>query len=165
MKYCYECGSKLVLKECFNCEESEGLVPYCEKCDAFRFPIFNTAVSMVVCNKDYSKVLLIQQYHRGVYGLVAGYVEKGENLGETLIRELKEEVNLDTMSFRYNDSKYYEKTNSLMCNFIVQAEEENFKLNSEVDIARWFDIKTAQKEVMQHSLASYFLDKAVEKLK
>ena len=164
MKYCWECGNKLILKECFNCSESEGLVPYCEKCGTFRFPIFNTAVSMVVFNKDFSKSLLIQQYNRGVYGLVAGYVEKGENLLQTLIRELKEETNLNAISFKFNESKYFDKTNTLMCNFMVQAESEDIKTNSEIDEAHWFDISTACKNVYPNSLAGYFLDLAVEKI-
>lgn len=59
MKYCIECGKELILKENFNCGVSEGLVPYCTNCEVFRFPQFNTSVSMVVFNKDYSKILLI----------------------------------------------------------------------------------------------------------
>ena len=92
MTYCSKCGSELIEKECFNCGISEGVVPYCSKCDEFRLPPFNTAVSMVVCNKDYSKILLIKQYGRDFNILVAGYVTKGENLENTLKRELKEET-------------------------------------------------------------------------
>lgn len=164
MKYCLECGSKLILKECINCGISEGNIPYCEKCQTFRFPVFNIAVSMVIYNNDFSKILLIKQYGKNANILVAGYVSKGENLAETLKRELKEEVNLTPVSFKYNDSQYYEKSNTLICNFIVQAENEHYTLNSEVDCAEWFDIETAQKEVLQNSLASYFLNLSVKKL-
>lgn len=45
--HCPKCGNKLVLKFC----ENEGLVPYCEVCEKFKFPPFSTAVSMVVVNK------------------------------------------------------------------------------------------------------------------
>lgn len=163
MKYCIECGKELVLKENFNCGVSEGLVPYCTNCGEFRFPQFNTSVSMVVFNRDYSKILLIQQYGRGVNILVAGYVTKGENLEQTIKRELKEEVNLDLLSFCYNESRYFEKTNSLICNFIIQSANEDFKLNPEVDYAKWYDIETAKEVVYQSSLAQYFLLKAIEK--
>ncbi len=165
MKYCYECGTKLVLKECYNCKEFEGMIPYCEKCKEYRFPMFNIAVSMVVFNKECSKILLIKQYHRDANILVAGYVSKGENLGEALKRELHEEVKLTLHDYKFNDSKYFEKSNSLLCNFIVRVEDENFSLNSEVDSAHWFDIKTAKEEVLHNSLASYFLDLAVDKMK
>lgn len=85
------------------------MVPYCPKCNQFRFPQFNTSVSMVVFNKDFSKILLIQQYNRGVNILVAGYVIKDDNLEQTIKRELKEEVNLDILSFKYNENSYFEK--------------------------------------------------------
>ena len=37
--YCQDCGNKLTLKFC----ENEGLVPYCNVCDEFKFPPFKTA--------------------------------------------------------------------------------------------------------------------------
>lgn len=164
MKYCIECGSELILKENFNCGVSEGMVPYCPSCNQFRFPQFNTSVSMVVFNKDFSKILLIQQYNKGVNILVAGYVSKGDNLEQTIKRELKEEVNLDILSFKYNESSYFEKTNSLICNFIVQSANEDFTLNPEVDYAQWYDIETAKKVIYQNSLAQYFMLKAIDKI-
>ena len=164
MKYCIECGTELVLKENFNCGISEGMIPYCPNCNEFRFPQFNTSVSMIVFNKDYSKILLIQQYGRGLNILVAGYVTKGECLEQTLKRELKEEVNLNLLSFKYNESHYFEKTNSLICNFIVQAESEDFKLTPEVDYAQWYSISEAKEAIYKNSLAEDFLLKAIEKM-
>lgn len=164
MKYCIECGAALTEKENFNCGISEGFVPYCRNCNEFRFPPFNTSISMIVCNKDYSKILLIQQYGRGVNILVAGYVNKGETLEQTLKRELKEEVNLDLISFRYNESQYFEKTNSLICNFIVRTQNEDFKLTPEVDFAKWYSIEDAKNEIYKNSLAEYFLKTALNKI-
>lgn len=164
MNYCFECGSKLQLKECFNQGISEGLIPYCPKCSEFRFPIFNVAVSMVIYNKDFSKILLIKQYGKDVNILVAGYVSKTENLESALIRELKEEVGLNVLSFKYNESKYFEKSNTLICNFIVQAESEDFKLTSEVDSAQWFLIDDAKKAIYKNSLAEYFMNLSITKV-
>ena len=52
MKYCVECGTKLIYKEL----ENEGMIPYCEKCHEYRFPIFSSAVSMIILNPDKSKL-------------------------------------------------------------------------------------------------------------
>lgn len=75
MKYCLECGTELVMKE----SEGEGQVPYCNACEMFRFPIFSTAISTAVLNREKNKILLIQQYNRPDYILLAGYVNKGED--------------------------------------------------------------------------------------
>lgn len=164
MKYCIECGTKLIEKECVNFGISEGLVPYCPHCNEFRFPMYNVAVSAVIFNPDYSKILLIQQYGRPRNILVAGYVNKGENLSSALIREIKEEVNLSVRDYRFNESAYYEGSNTLICNFIVQAQNEDFSLSQEVDEAEWFDINTAKDVVYKGGLAEGFLNKAVSKL-
>lgn len=164
MKYCYKCGAELTQKECFNCGISDGIFPYCESCGEFRFPFFNVAVSSVIFNKDYSKILLIQQYGRPFNILVAGYVNKTETLEHALVREIQEEVNLKVKDFKFNESSYFEKSNSLICNFIVCVENENFELTQEVDSAHWFTLQNAIKEVKESSLAEYFLNKAVKKL-
>lgn len=164
MKYCFKCGEKLIEKECFNCGLSDGFFPYCPNCNEFRFPFFNSAVSMVIFNKDYSKILLIKQYGRDWNILVAGYVSKGENLETALVRELKEETGLNAVSFKFNESQYFEKSNSLINNFIVQVEDENFELNQEVDFAKWYTINEAKDAIYKNSLAEYFLNLAINKI-
>lgn len=164
MKYCYECGTELVQKECFNCGVSDGFFPYCEKCSAFRFPFFNVAVSSVIFNKDLTKILLIKQYGRENNILVAGYVNKTETLEEALIREIKEEVGLKVISYKFNQSRYFEKSESLICNFISKTDSEEYTLNPEVDSAEWFTFDDAKKSVMPESLAEYFLKSAIDKV-
>ena len=52
-KYCHECRSKLTEKEL----ENEGIIPFCPKCNQYRFPMYNVAVSMIVINKETNKTL------------------------------------------------------------------------------------------------------------
>lgn len=73
-KHCFECGTALIEKEL----EEEGIVPYCPKCQQYRFPMYNVAVSMIVVDEETGKILLIQQYGKPSYILVAGYVNRGE---------------------------------------------------------------------------------------
>lgn len=164
MKYCSECGTELTQKECINCGISEGIVSYCEKCEEFRFPMYNVAVSAVIFNENYSKILLIQQYGRPKNILVAGYVNKGETLEHALVREIKEEVGLNVLSFKFNASNYYEKSNTLICNFITRVENENYSLTSEVDDANWFTVKESKEAIYKGSLAEKFYNLAIEKI-
>ena len=53
-KHCHECGTKLIKHEL----EGEGLVPYCPRCEQYRFPMYNVAVSMVVVNEQTDEILL-----------------------------------------------------------------------------------------------------------
>lgn len=154
MKYCIECGTKLVTKYLKN----EGNIPYCEKCESFRFPIFNTAVSMIVMNKSMDKILLINQYGKKDYILVAGYVNKGENAESAVVREVDEETGLKVIDYTFNQSQYFEKSNTLMINFMCRVEDENLDgITEEVDKAVWFSKEDALKYIKDGSLAEEFL--------
>ena len=91
MEYCMECGTKLTERFLKN----EGMVPFCEQCNAYRFPVFSVAVSMEVLHPDKDKVLLIKQYGKDRYILVAGYINKGESAEHTVVREVREEIGRD----------------------------------------------------------------------
>lgn len=165
MKYCVECGTKLIMKECVNFGMNEGLIPFCPNCNDFRFPIFNTAVSTVILNKDFSKTLLIKQYGKDWNILVGGYVNKTENLETALLREVKEEIGIDISIVKFNCSEYFERSNTLLCNFITTTENENLNnISQEVDFAEWYDLKTAQEVILHNSLAEKFYLEAIKKI-
>lgn len=155
MKFCYECGHKLILKELKN----EGLVPYCEKCEAHRFPIFSTAVISAVFNIELNKVLLIKQYGGKRNILLAGYINKGENAETALIREADEELNLNVVRHKYIKSVYFEKTNTLMLGFFSQVDSENLdNISDEVDFAKWYTFDEAREAVAHNSIAEDILN-------
>ena len=114
MNYCMQCGTKLVMK---YHESEEKDIPYCSTCSDYRFPVFNTAVSMVVTNQAEDRILLIKQYGRDRYILVAGYINKGEDAEHAVIREVEEEMNLHVVNVRFNHSHYFAKSNTLMLNY------------------------------------------------
>ena len=153
-KYCRECGTKLVPKEL----ENEGVVPYCPKCEAFRFPLYNVAVSMVVVNEETDKILLIKQYGRDTYILVAGYVTLGEGLEDAVVREVKEETGMTVSRIKFNRTQYFEKSDALMCNFTAFVKDASgFDPNYEIDSCAWFTREEARANIRPDSLAEYFL--------
>ena len=154
MNYCMQCGTRLHMRH----HETEGEVPYCDTCGEFRYPVFNTAVSMLVMNDTKDRIILIQQYGKQSYVLVAGYVNKGEDAEHAAAREVSEELGLDVTSVSFNHSRYYPRTNTLMLNFTVTVSEENAHPNEEVDSWQWFTLEEARKNIRPGSLAKAFLD-------
>lgn len=160
MKHCYECGTTLEEKHL----EGEGMIPFCKVCNTYRFPIFNTATSMIVLNPAQDKILLIQQYGRTSNILVAGYVNKGECAEETVAREVREEVGLCVGNITFNKSEYYGPSNTLMLNFSCIATSEDLsKMTKEVDKAQWFTFEEARENILPDSLAQRFLIAFLEK--
>lgn len=154
MNYCFECGTKLVPKEC----EGEGIIPFCSCCNIFRFPIYNTAISTEIVCPQKDKILLIQQYGKKEYILLAGYINKGECAEDAVVREVKEEVGLDIIKCQFVKSEYYAGSNTLMLNFVSFASSADLShITKEVDLANWFSFEDARKNIKTNSLAEKFL--------
>ena len=154
-KHCYECGTALTEREL----EGEGIVPYCPKCQQYRFPMYNVAVSMVVINEQTGQILLIQQYGKPHFILVAGYVNRGEQLEHAVCREVKEETGMTVKHVKFNRTKFFEPSNTLMCNFTASVTDANeFNPNKEIDSYQWFSPDDARKNIKVNSLAAAFLN-------
>ncbi len=152
--YCRECGTKLVPKEL----ENEGIVPYCPKCERYRFPQYNVAVSMIVVNEEKDEILLIQQYGRPSYILVAGYVSRGEALEDAVVREVREETGMTVSRVKFNRTKFFEKSDTLMCNFTAFVKDSSeLDPNYEIDSYAWFTRDEARANIRPNSLAEWFL--------
>ena len=155
MKYCMQCGCELDEKYLMG----EGMVPYCPHCEDFRFPVYSTAVSMIVMNKSLDKELLIKQYDKENYILVAGYVNKGEDAEDAVRREVSEELGLTVLESRFNRSHYFAPSNTLMLNFTAIVEDGEPVPGSEIDEWKWFDVERARAYgAKRESLAQIFLD-------
>lgn len=152
--YCRECGTKLVPKEL----ENEGTAPYCPKCEQYRFPQYNVAVSMIVVNEEKDEILLIQQYGRPSYILVAGYVSRGESLEDAVAREVREETGMTVSHMKFNRTQFFEKSDTLMCNFTAFVKDSSeLDPNYEIDSYSWFTRDEARANIRPNSLAEYFL--------
>lgn len=159
MRYCDECGHALIEKN----NGIDGKIPYCPQCQKFKFPMFNSAISAIIFNSQKDHILLIQQYQHKDYILVAGYINKGENAKEALLREIDEEVHLKVKEYVYNDNEYYQPTNTLMHNYAVVVDSMDFQLTNEVDTAKWIPVKDVLKVIKQDSLAQSFVKRYLEK--
>lgn len=149
--YCPNCGTKLSPRELKN----EGIIPFCPKCADFCFNKYNIAVSMIVVCDNH--ILLVKQYGGNDYILVAGYVNEGESLEEAVSRELLEETGLLPEKISYNSSAYYAKSDTLMCNFIVNVRKDILKTNGEIDSFNWFSLEETLVNIKKNSLAQKFL--------
>ena len=152
--YCRECGTKLVPREL----ENEGIVPYCPECGQYRFPQYNVAVSMIVVNEEKDEILLIQQYGRPSYILVAGYVSRGEALEDAVVREVREETGMTVSRVKFNRTQFFEKSDTLMCNFTAFVKDASeLDPNYEIDACKWFTRDEARANIRPDSLAEWFL--------
>ncbi len=136
--------------------EGEGIVPFCPVCGEYRFPMYNAAVSMIVVDTT-GRILLIQQYGRPSYILVAGYINRGECRMPSDAKSSGRPVCTPAVSI-FNRT-VLRAVNTLMCNFTAFVPDaERIHVNREVDRFRWFSPVEARANIRPNSLAAAFLD-------
>ena len=132
--FCGVCGAPTL-------SEQAGYQRRCgnAQCGALFFPRIDPAVIMRVEYRD--RILLGRQasWPPGMHSVLAGFVEPGESLEDTVRRETHEEVGLIIGEVRYFGSQPWPFPSSLMVGFVAIAMDDKLNLNrDEIDSAAWF---------------------------
>ena len=79
---------------------------------------------------------------QGRYSTIAGFVEPGESLEDSVRREVREEANILVENIEYHSSQPWPFPSSLMLGFTAEALSEDILLNDgELEDAQWFTRK------------------------
>jgi len=99
IKFCPKCGS-----EQFVFDGSKAF--RCQKCMFHFFINSACAVAAIIVNKDGRLLLTRRAFDpcAGMLDLPGGFVDPQETAEESVVREVKEELNLDVLSLRYLES-------------------------------------------------------------
>ena len=131
--FCGRCGAETTARE-------GGHVRECAACDNKVFPRTDPAVMILVEHEG--RCLLARQpaFPKGMYSVLAGFVEPGETLEQAALRETAEEVGLDVADLRYAASQPWPFPASLMIGFLARASSDAFVLDrEELEDARWVE--------------------------
>ncbi len=131
-RYCPRCASQMTPTD-------EGRAYGCPSCSYVSYPVLCPAVIVAVVRDG--KLLLARgtRFPPGRYSVLAGFVEPGESLEETVERELFEEVGIRVKDIKYFGSQPWPFPHSLMLGFTAQwAEGELAPDGVEIADADWF---------------------------
>jgi NAD+ diphosphatase len=131
--YCGVCGSALAYQR-------GGWQARCSGCGVEHYPRTDPAV--IVAVTDGERLLLGRQasWPPQRYSTLAGFVEPGESLEQTVAREVLEEsgVRVRVQTVRYLASQPWPFPGSLMLGFMAHAEPDTPRTSDELEDARWF---------------------------
>jgi len=131
-RFCGRCGG--------NTEASTTeRVRTCTRCGFAAYPRLSPAVIMLV-ERD-GKCLLARNARTKMpfYSTLAGFVEVGETLEETVAREVREEAGIEIHSIRYFGSQPWPFTGSLMIGFTAKWKSGELQEDpTEIMDAGWF---------------------------
>ncbi len=131
-RYCGRCGEPTV-----NAEGERA--KRCPRCDLLSFPRLSPAVIMRVTRADEILLARCRRFAGRMYSVLAGFVEPGEALEETVVREVREEAAIEVRNLRYFGSQPWPFPHSLMIGFTCDYAGGELRADPEelVD-AGWF---------------------------
>ena len=111
----------------------------CPACGLSAYPRIAPAIIVLVRKGDLALLAHGARFPAPFYSTLAGFVEPGESLEETLVREVKEEVGIDVGDIRYFGSQSWPFPHSLMLGFFATWKSGEIVCEpSEILDAKWF---------------------------
>lgn len=111
----------------------------CPNCGLVNYPRLSPAVIVLISRGEEILLARAPRFRSGMYGLIAGFVEAGESLEETIVREVREEVGIEVKDIRYFGSQPWPFPNSLMIGFTASYASGEIAIDpQELEDAAWF---------------------------
>jgi NAD+ diphosphatase len=114
---------------------------YCGTCERHWYPRIQPCVIILIHDGD--RILLAKhtRYVTDMYSCIAGFVESGESLEQTAIREIKEEVGVDVSKLEYFSSQSWPFPYQLMVGFFAEYSGGDIVIEpEEIADAQWFSV-------------------------
>ncbi|MCD8349486.1 MAG: NAD(+) diphosphatase [Planctomycetaceae bacterium] len=128
-RYCGACGELSQPKE-------DERAMRCPACGLVVYPSISPAVIVAVTNGD--KLLLTRYANRPPsrnYALIAGFMEIGESLEDTVRREVMEEAGVAVKNLRYYGSQPWAFSSSMLAGFYCDVDGSDAITRDEVELA------------------------------
>lgn len=132
-RFCSRCGERTVIA-------AAGHIRRCQACGAEHYPRTDPAVIMLVTDEE-DRALLGRQVHwpEGRFSTLAGFVEPGESIEQSVVREVFEEAGVTVGEVEYIASQPWPFPSSLMLGFFARATSSEITVDGEeIHEARWF---------------------------
>lgn len=150
--FCGCCGTPMQIKKNENARQ-------CPACDYIIYPQFSPAV--IVRIEKGNELLLAHGKHfrKGLYSLIAGFIEPGESAEATIEREVFEEVGLRVHNLKYISSQHWPFPGSFMLGFRADYLSGELKLQEdEILDAGWYSKNNLPDLPYTSSIARQLID-------
>jgi len=163
-RFCGRCGTATL-------QDSAEAARYCPACGHRAYPRVSPAMIVRIVSDsqagfDGPRILLAhnRRFSENLYSCVAGFVESGENLERTVLREIEEEVGLKASPPRYLTSQAWPFPHSLMLGFETSAHGTPVPDGDEITDARWFSPDSMPQIPPHGTIARVLIDGWLETL-
>ncbi|NMG22976.1 NAD(+) diphosphatase [Brasilonema bromeliae] len=134
----------------------------CPKCGLVNYPRLSPAIIVLVSRGEELLLARAPRFPPGMYSVLAGFVEPGESLEETVVREVREEVGIEVKDIRYFGSQPWPFPNSLMIGFTATYASGDIVIEpQELVDAAWFSKDNLPQIPPKLSIARKLIDSFV----
>ncbi|BEQ16710.1 NAD(+) diphosphatase [Desulfoferula mesophila] len=154
-RFCGVCASPMI-------DDPKERARRCPRCGLVAYPRVSPAVIMAVQREG--KVLLGRspRFAPGRMSVLAGFVEPGETLEQTVAREIKEEVGIAVTDIRYFASQPWPFPDSLMVGFTCQWVAGEIEVDGEEIVeAGWYGLEDLPRIPPRSTIARRLIDHVV----
>ena len=158
-QYCSRCGTMMQPR-------ADERSRTCPKCAYTSYPPVSPAIMILIT--DGPRLLLARKpaFPAGRYSALAGFVEPGETLEDTVARETREEVGVEVRNIRYFGSQPWPFPHSLMIAFTAEYAGGELRPDGvEIEEAAWFEPGALPKLPPPISISRRLIDTVASRLK
>jgi len=156
---------------CGRCGQPTELAPNerSRRCTACRMPFYpriSPAVIVLITRGDTMLLARSTRFPEPFFSTLAGFVEPGESLEETVVREVREEVGLEIQNLRYFGSQPWPFGRSLMLGFTAEYAGGDILVDGEeIAEAAWFSPDALPRIPPRLSIARQLIDSFIRKVR
>jgi NAD+ diphosphatase len=157
-RYCGRCGTPMQPR---TGERARA----CPSCGFTSYPPVTPAIMILVTHGR--RLLLARKpaFPPGRYSALAGFVEPGETLEDTVVRETREEVGVEVKNIRYFGSQPWPFPHSLMIAFTAEYAGGEVRPDGvEIEEACWFEPERLPKLPPRISISRQLIDTVAARL-
>ena len=137
----------------------------CESCNIAFYPRLSPSI-IVLVNRGEDILLARNAQARGnFYSTLAGFVEAGESIEETVHREVFEEVGIKVKNLKYYNSQSWPFPNSLMLGFHAEYDSGDIVIQeAEIAEAKWFHYTDLPNRPAMMSISGWLIDDFITRM-
>ena len=155
-RYCGRCGG-------VNEEHPADRAKRCGACGLVVYPRLSPSIIVLVRKADHMLLARNAAWPARMFSTLAGFVEPGESIEQTVHREVREEVGINVDNLRYLGSQSWPFPNSLMLGFHADyAGGEIVCADDEIAEARWFHYRELPNVPGGVAISRWLIDAFVE---
>ena len=134
-------------------------------CGLISYPRLSPSIIVLITRGDEMLLARNANWPNGMYSTLAGFVEAGESIEQTVHREVFEEVGIKIKNLRYFSSQSWPFPNSLMLGFHAEYLDGEIRIQEEeIADARWFHYKEMPNKPAMMSISGWLIDDYLKKL-